>query len=204
MSNFEKAEKVLLGLRLATDERWAKLCENNLEVILSDHAWCEQKAALNAISTLTKYPMYEDLVEELTKIAIEEMEHFQMVVEKIRERGMTLHYEHKDNYVGELAKHILVGGGSKENQLVNRMLFSAMIEARSCERFRLLTEKLEDPELVEFYRELMISEAHHYTTFLGFARKYGGDIDVDKKWQEFLDYEGEVIKKYGVEETMHG
>ena len=99
--------------------------------MLSDHAWCEQKAALNAISTITKFPMYEDLAEELTKIAIEELEHFNMVVSKIRERGMELHYEQKDSYVGELAKHILTCGGSKENQLVNRLLFSAMIEARS-------------------------------------------------------------------------
>ena len=204
MSKFENAKNVLLGLRLATDERWVKLCEENLEAVLSDHAWCEQKAALNAISTITKFPIYEDLVEELTKIAIEELEHFNMVVSKIRERGMELHYEQKDSYVGELAKHILTGGGSKENQLVNRLLFSAMIEARSCERFRLLTEKLEDPELVEFYRELMISEAHHYTTFLGFARKYATTIDVDKRWHDFLDFEGEIIKKYGKDETMHG
>ena len=126
-----------------------------------------------------------------------------MVVSKIRERGMELHYEQKDSYV-ESSKHILTGGGSKENQLVNRLLFSAMIEARSCERFRLLTEKLEDPELVEFYRELMISEAHHYTTFLGFARNYATTIDVDKRWQDFLDFEGEIIKKYGKDETMHG
>ena len=204
MSKFEKAKKVLLGLRLATDARWAKLCESNLEAVLSDHAWCEQKAASNAISTITKYPMYPELVEALTAIAIEEMEHFQMVVDKIRAKGMELQYEQKDSYVAELAKHILFGGGSRENQLVNRLLFSAMIEARSCERFRLLTETLDDPDLVEFYRELMISEARHYTTFLGFARKYGKGIDVDKKWQEFLDYEGEIIKKYGRDETMHG
>ena len=204
MSKFEKAKKVLLGLRLATDERWAKLCENNLDAVLSDHAWCEQKAASNAISTITKYPMYPELVEALTAIAIEEMEHFQMVVDKIRSKGMELHYEQKNSYVAELAKHILFGGGSRENQLVNRLLFSAMIEARSCERFRLLTETLDDPELVEFYRELMISEARHYTTFLGLARKYGKGIDVDKRWKEFLDYEGEIIKKYGREETMHG
>ena len=204
MSKFEKAKKVLLGLRLATDARWAKLCESNLEAVLSDHAWCEQKAASNAISTITKYPMYPELVEALTAIAIEEMEHFQMVVDKIRAKGMELQYEQKDSYVAELAKHILFGGGSRENQLVNRLLFSAMIEARSCERFRLLTETLDDPDLVEFYRELMISEARHYTTFLGFARKYGKGIDVDKRWQEFLDYEGEIIKKYGREETMHG
>ena len=148
--------------------------------------------------------MYPELVEALTAIAIEEMEHFQMVIDKIRAKGMELQYEKKDSYVAELAKHILFGGGSRENQLVNRLLFSAMIEARSCERFRLLTEALDDPELVEFYRELMISEARHYTTFLGFARKYGKGIDVDKRWQEFLDYEGEIIKKYGREETMHG
>lgn len=204
MSKFEKAKKVLLGLRLATDERWARLCEENLEAVLSDHAWCEQKAASNAISTITKYPMYPELVESLTAIAIEEMEHFQMVIEMISKKGMELQYEQKDSYVAELAKHILFGGGSQENQLVNRLLFSAMIEARSCERFRLLTETLDDPELVKFYRELMISEARHYTTFLSFARKYGKGIDVDKRWQEFLDYEGEIIKKYGREESMHG
>ena len=140
MSKFEKAKKVLLGLRLATDERWAKLCESNLEAVLSDHAWCEQKAASNAISTITKYPMYPELVEALTAIAIEEMEHFQMVVDKICAKGMELQYEQKDSYVAELAKHILFGGGSRENQLVNRLLFSAMIEARSCEWCRLLTE----------------------------------------------------------------
>jgi tRNA-(ms[2]io[6]A)-hydroxylase len=204
MSKLEKAKSVLLGLRLATDERWVKLCENNIGEILNDHAWCEQKAASNAISVITKFPMYPDLVEELTKIAIEEMEHFGMVIEKMRARGIELQYESKDSYVGELAKHILSSGGSKQNQLVNRLLFSAMIEARSCERFRLLTEKLTDTDLVGFYRELMISEAHHYTTFLGFARKYGGDIDVEARWQEFLDVEGEIIKRYGNTETMHG
>tara|TARA_B110000444_G_scaffold257221_1_gene295210 strand:- start:3205 stop:3819 length:615 start_codon:yes stop_codon:yes gene_type:complete len=204
MSKLEKAKSVLLGLRLATDERWVKICENNIGDILNDHAWCEQKAASNAISVITKFPMYPDLVEELTKIAIEEMEHFGMVIEKMRGRGIKLQYECKDSYVGELAKHILSSGGSKQNQLVNRLLFSAMIEARSCERFRILTEKLTDIDLVDFYRELMISEAHHYTTFLGFARKYGGDIDVESRWQEFLDVEGEIIKRYGNTETMHG
>jgi len=202
--SYEKAKKVLLGLRLATDDKWAKLCENNINSILNDHAWCEQKAASNAISVITKFPMHTDLVEALTKIAIEELEHFEMVLEKMKERGVKLQYECKDNYVGELYKYMLSEGGSKENQLVSRMLFSAMIEARSCERFRLLAEKLTDPDLVKFYRELMISEAHHYTTFLKFARKYGGNIDVDARWQKFLDFEGEVIKRYGIVETMHG
>ena len=191
IEKYEKAKKVLLGLRLATDEKWAKLCESNINSILNDHAWCEQKAASNAISVITKFPMHTDLVEALTKIAIEELEHFDMVLEKMKDRGVKLQYECKDNYVGELYKYMLSEGGSKENQLVSRMLFSAMIEARSCERFRLLAEKLTDPDLVEFYRALMISEAHHHTTFLKFARKYGGDIDVDARWQKFLDFEGE-------------
>jgi tRNA-(ms[2]io[6]A)-hydroxylase len=204
IESYEKAKKVLLGLRLATDDKWAKLCENNINSILNDHAWCEQKAASNAISVITKFPMHTDLVEALTKIAIEELEHFDLVLEKMKERGVKLQYECKDNYVGELYKYMLSEGGSKENQLVSRMLFSAMIEARSCERFRLLAEKLTDPDLVKFYRELMISEAHHYTTFLKFARKYGGNIDVDARWQKFLDFEGEVIKRYGIVETMHG
>jgi tRNA-(ms[2]io[6]A)-hydroxylase len=204
MSRLEKAKSVLLGLRLATDERWVKLCKENIGAVLNDHAWCEQKAASNAISTITKYPMYPDLVDELTKIAVEEMEHFGMVIEKMKARGIELQYEQKDSYVGELAKHILTGGGSKQHQLVNRLLFSAMIEARSCERFRILMENLDDQDLVDFYRELMISEAHHYTTFLGLARKYSGDIDVDARWKEFLDYEGEIIKRYGTSETMHG
>jgi len=204
IESYEKAKKVLLGLRLATDEKWVKLCESNINSILNDHAWCEQKAASNAISVITKFPMHTDLVEALTKIAIEELEHFEMVLEKMKERGVKLQYECKDNYVGELYKYMLSEGGSKENQLVSRMLFSAMIEARSCERFRLLAEKLTDPDLVKFYRQLMISEAHHYTTFLKFARKYGGNIDVDARWQKFLDFEGEVIKRYGIVETMHG
>jgi len=204
IESYEKAKKVLLGLRLATDEKWVKLCESNINSILNDHAWCEQKAASNAISVITKFPMHTDLVEALTKIAIEELEHFEMVLGKMKERGVKLQYECKDNYVGELYKYMLSEGGSKENQLVSRMLFSAMIEARSCERFRLLAEKLTDPDLVKFYRELMISEAHHYTTFLKFARKYGGNIDVDARWQKFLDFEGEVIKRYGIVETMHG
>jgi tRNA-(ms[2]io[6]A)-hydroxylase len=204
MSRLEKAKSVLLGLRLATDDRWAKLCKENIAAVLNDHAWCEQKAASNAISTITKYPMYPDLVDELTKIAVEEMEHFGMVIDKMKARGIELQYEKKDSYVGELAKHILTGGGSKQHQLVNRLLFSAMIEARSCERFRILMENLDDQDLVDFYRELMISEAHHYTTFLGLARKYSGDIDVDARWKQFLDYEGEIIKRYGTSETMHG
>ena len=196
-------KSVMLGLKLPTDPRWVKLVEGNISEILTDHAWCEQKAASNAISTIVRFPELTDLVEELTRIAQEEMEHFGMVVEKIKARGWTLGYERKDDYVGQLSK-IIKRGGSREEQLVDRLLFAAMIEARSCERFKMLSERIEDQDLATFYRELMISEAGHYTTFLRFARKYGNGIDVDARWQNFLDKEAEIMQGYSVKETMHG
>ncbi|MDA1336932.1 MAG: tRNA-(ms[2]io[6]A)-hydroxylase [Bacteroidetes bacterium] len=193
----------MLGLRLPTDPRWVALVESNISEILTDHAWCEQKAASNAISTIVRFPEHIDLVQELTRIAQEEIEHFGMVVEHIKERGFELGPERKDDYVGELLQFIK-RKCSREEQLVDRLLFAAMIEARSCERFKMLSEKISDPKLAEFYRELMISEAGHYSTFIGFARKYGTGVDVETRWQDFLDYEAGIMERYGKKETMHG
>ena len=193
----------MLGLRLPTDPRWVRLVSQNLSEILTDHAWCEQKAASHAISTIVRFPEYPELVETLTEIALEEMEHFQQVNDIIRQRGYQLGFERKDNYVKDLAAFIKKGG-SRTHQLAEALLFAAMVEARSCERFRMLNDKLDDPELCAFYRELMVSEANHYTTFLRLARKYCSDVDVEKRWEEFLEYEGNLMEKYGKEETMHG
>ncbi len=193
----------MLGLKLATDPRWASIVESNIEEILTDHAWCEQKAATNAITIITLNSEHEDLVTDLLVLAQEELEHFQMVHEIIKKRGYKLGRERKDSYVNELFKY-KVQGGSRTQGLVSRLLFSAMIEARSCERFKLLSEKIKDPELSKFYHDLMISEAGHYTTFIGFARKYGKDIDVDKQWEDLLQFEGELIQNYGKSETIHG
>lgn len=197
------SQKRVLGLRLPTDPRWVNVVEKNISEILTDHAWCEQKAASNAISTIVRFPEYPELVEELTAIAIEEMEHFQLVLEKIRDRGYTLGFERKDEYVLDLS-NFFKKGGSRLSQLIDRLLFAAMIEARSCERFRILSEEINDEDLREFYRELMVSEAGHYATFLQHARTLGKGIDVDQRWNDFLDYEAEVIKRYGKSETMHG
>lgn len=196
----------MLGLKLPTDPRWVNIVEKNIEEILTDHAYCEQKAASNAISVIVKYAEYPDLVKAMTDIAQEEMEHFGMVHDKIIDRGMKLGFERKDPYVNDLAAYLKERntGGSRENQFVNRMMFAAMIEARSCERFRVLSEEINDEDLREFYRSLMESEARHYTTFLNFARKYGKNIDVEKRWQEFLDFEATLMEKYGKNETMHG
>jgi len=193
----------MLGLKLLTDPRWANIAESNLEEILTDHAWCEQKAATNAITLIANNSEHMDLVEELTAIAIEEMQHFQMVVDIIKKRGFTLGRERKDDYVGRLVKFNRKDG-SRNSAFIDRLLFAAMIEARSCERFRVLSLNIKDQELAKFYHDLMVSEAGHYTTFLNFARKYTIDIDVDKRWKEWLEFEGELIQSYGNREAIHG
>ncbi len=193
----------MLGLKLLTDPRWANIAESNLEEILTDHAWCEQKAATNAITLIANNSEYMDLVEELTAIAIEEMDHFQQVVAIIKQRGYTLGRERRDDYVGRLVK-FSKKDGSRNDAFIDRLLFAAMIEARSCERFRVLSQNIKDDELSKFYHDLMVSEANHYTTFLNFARKYTIDVDVDKRWKEWLEFEGELIQNYGNKEAIHG
>lgn len=193
----------MLGLKLPTDPRWVELVDKDISAILSDHAWCEQKAASNAISLIVRYPDHIGLVEELTRIAQEEIAHFGMVVERIKARGLELEPERKDHYVNELLTFVRKEG-TRAQRLVDRLLFSAMIEARSCERFKMLSERVADEDLRTFYRELMISEAGHYTTFITYARKFGGDVDVDTRWQEFLSFEAELIASYGRKPAMHG
>jgi tRNA 2-(methylsulfanyl)-N6-isopentenyladenosine37 hydroxylase len=194
----------MLGLKLPTDPRWVNIVEKNIEEILTDHAYCEQKAATNAISIVISFPEQTELVDEMLALAKEELTHFEMVHEKLKERGLKLGRERKDLYVGEIYQFMKKGWDDRNVVLVDRLLFSAIIEARSCERFKLLSEQINDPDLASFYRELMISEANHYTTFLGHARRIAKSVDVDKRWKEFLAFEAEVISKYGVSETMHG
>jgi len=193
----------MLGLKLPTDPRWVNIVEKNIDEILTDHAYCEQKAASTAISLIVSFPEYPDLVEEMIALSREEMGHFKMVHERIIARGKTLGRDRKDEYVLELIK-FFPKGGSRVTQLVHRLLYAALIEARSCERFRLLSEQLADKELAEFYHKLMISEATHYTMFLSYARKYGNREEVDKKWEELLEYEGKIMKDLGKKETIHG
>lgn len=193
----------MLGLKLPTDPRWANIAESNLEEILTDHAWCEQKAASNAISLIAYNSEHQELVRDLTAIAIEEMQHFQMVVDIIQKRGYTLGRERKDDYVNQLMK-FAKKDGSRNMAFIDRLLFAAMVEARSCERFRVLSQNIKDKELAKFYYDLMVSEANHYTTFLSFARQYSVDVNVDKRWKEWLDFEGELIQSYGKTEAIHG
>ena len=202
--HFKKSDH-MLGLKLETDPNWVNIVERNIEEILTDHAFCEQKAATNAISIVVNYPYLPDLVDEMIALAKEELTHFEMVHTKIKERGFKLGYERKDAYVNELYPFMRKGYKKKEIVLIDRLLFSAMIEARSCERFKILSEQINDEDLRSFYRELMISEANHYTTFLSYARKYGNDTeDVNARWQQWLEFEAQVVKSYGRQETIHG
>jgi tRNA-(ms[2]io[6]A)-hydroxylase len=193
----------MLRLKLPTDPRWVNIAEKNINDILIDHAYCEQKAASTAISLIVSFPEYEELVTKMTDLVQEEMSHFKMVHDLIKSRGIEMGRDRKDLYVIELLK-FFEKGGSRTNQMAHRLLYAALIEARSCERFRLLSENLTDNHLRKFYRKLMISEANHYTMFLQLARQYGNENEVNKKWSDLLEYEAVIMKNLSQYESIHG
>lgn len=185
-------KKTTLGLNLPTDPRWVNLAEISLEEILTDHAYCEQKAASTCISLIQTYPERERLVEELAPIVTEEWGHFRMVLAELKRRDLKLGEQRKDEYVNKLMQ-FQIKDGNKDARLVERLLFSAMIEARSCERFRLLSEGLSEVGLQEFYHTFMVSEAGHYKTFLSLAKEYMPEDYVNKRWKEWLDFEADMV-----------
>lgn len=194
----------MLHLKLPTDPRWVDIAEKNIEEILTDHAFCEQKAASTAISLLITYPELSDLVDAMAALAREEMSHFEMVHQRIRARGFRLGRERKDEYVARINQYFPKTSDRME-RLVHRLLIAALIEARSCERFKLLSQNIEDTELSKFYWRLMESEANHYTMFLQFARQYGPSREeVDQKWQGLLEFEAEIMKDFNKKERIHG
>jgi len=182
----------VLGLTLPTDPRWVDIASMNIEEILVDHAYCEQKAASACISLIVQYPDKEKLVDVLTPVVAEEWAHFERVLEQLKKRGLRLGNARKDEYVDQLAKSIRKGG-NREQQLIEKLLMCALIEARSCERFRLLWKELSDPELRQFYYELMVSEAGHYKNFIALAKEYADEKTVEARWRLFLKVEGEIM-----------
>jgi len=189
----------MLGLKLPTDPRWVNLAEISLEEILTDHAYCEQKATISCISLIQGFPDKERLIKELSPIVQEEWSHFQLVLKELDKRGLTLGFQRKDEYVNKLLKFQQKGGG-RDNSLMERLLTFALIEARSCERFRLLSLHISEEPLKEFYHGFMVSEAGHYRLFLDLAIHYGDEEVVKKRWQEYLDHEKEIINDL----TMRG
>lgn len=183
----------MLGLKLPTDPRWTDLAGKSIEDILTDHAYCEQKAASTSISLIQNYPDFENVVESLSPIVKEEWGHFELVMDHLKKRKLKLGPQRKDKYVNELQKFIR-HGGSRKDSLVEKLLFSALIEARSCERFRLLSRNIADEELKTFYKNLMVSEAGHYRLFLDMACELGGKEKVLNRWEEWLQNEAEIMK----------
>ena len=182
----------MLGLKLPTDPRWVNLAEKSIEEILTDHAYCEQKAASSGISLVINYPYLEDLVAQVTDVVEEEWGHFKMVLDELKKRGLKLGFQRKDLYVNELNKRIK-NNGTKDEMLMDKLLLLALIEARSCERFKLLSVYCEDLELRKFYKKLMVSEAGHYRMYLDLAKQYLDKEKVEKRWEEILTIEGEVM-----------
>lgn len=183
----------MLGLKLPTDPRWANIAEKNIADILIDHAYCEQKAASSCISLIVQFPDKEKLVEVLTPVVAEEWGHFRMVLKEMKKRGIALGKPRKDEYVIRLSQ-LEQKGGNRDKQLMDKLLINALIEARSCERFRLLSLQIADETLREFYHELMISEANHYVNFVDLAKEYRPEEEVKKRLLEFLTAEAIIIQ----------
>jgi tRNA-(ms[2]io[6]A)-hydroxylase len=196
-------EKHVLGLELPTDPRWVNIAEMNIREILIDHAYCEQKAASSCISLIILFPDRQKLVDMVTPVVAEEWSHFEMVLQKLRDRGWSLGRPRKDEYVEKITA-IQRKGGSRAEQLVEKLLLNALIEARSCERFRLLSKEIQDGELREFYHNLMVSEAGHYKNFLSLAKEYHTPEYVMKRWHEWLVAEAEIVRNLEVRnDRMH-
>lgn len=193
----------MLGLKLPTDPRWVDLAAVTLEEILTDHAYCEQKAATSCITLVQSFPDKIDMVEALAPIVTEEWGHFRLVLAELKKRGLTLGRQRKDEYVNALLA-IEKKGGSREDRLIERLLVCALIEARSCERFRLLSLHLDDEKLREFYHGFMVSEAGHYRLFIDLANQYGDPEKVKIRWQEYLDYEAGIMESLALRgDRMH-
>ena len=199
-----KAEdKRVLGLEFPTDPRWVGLIGLNIEDILTDHAYCEQKAASTCISIIIKHPEYPEIVEKLSPVVTEEWGHFRMVIKELNKRGLKLGLARKDEYVNELMKIMRKGVSRKEN-LLDKLLINAMIEARSCERFRLLSQNISDESLRPFYYDLMVAEAGHYRLFLDLAESVSSKDIVDQRWKEILSAEAEIVANLEVKgDRMH-
>ncbi|MFC4230367.1 tRNA-(ms[2]io[6]A)-hydroxylase [Parasediminibacterium paludis] len=189
--------KNILGLQLPTDPRWVDLASLDLEAILTDHAYCEQKAALTCISYIQRYSHLEKLVADLAPIVTEEWGHFRLVLNELKKRNLQLGKQRRDEYANQLIK-FQKNGGREEDRLLDQLLTMAMIEARSCERFKRLSEGLNDEYMRNFYRRFMESEAGHYTLFIELAETYIDKEKVRKRWKEWLDYEVEVMKELEV------
>jgi tRNA-(ms[2]io[6]A)-hydroxylase len=199
----DSKDKFTLGLELPSDPRWVNIAEKNIGDILVDHAYCEQKAASSCISLIIQYPEKEKLVEMLTPVVAEEWSHFECVIDELRKRGLGLGRQRKDEYVDALLK-VLKKGGSRDEQLVEKLLMNALIEARSCERFRLLWKNIGDESLSKFYYELMVSEAGHYKNFLQLAKEYYPEEKVMERWHELLEEEAQIVKQLEVRsDRMH-
>jgi tRNA-(ms[2]io[6]A)-hydroxylase len=189
----EEKNKKILGLQLPTDPRWVNLAEMELEEILSDHAYCEQKATTSCISLIQKYSDKDFLVERVAPVVSEEWSHFRTVLKELEKRGLKLGKQRKDEYVNKLQKFIRKGG-SEEGLFLDRLMTFAMIEARSCERFRLLSLYVKDAQLRRFYHKFMVSEAGHYHLFIEIAQHYIGKDKTRLRWKECLDFEAQLVQ----------
>ena len=201
--NDSATSKTTLGLEMATDPRWVNIAEKSIEFILTDHAWCEQKAATHGISIISRFSQFAEVVDVIAPIVAEEWGHFRKVLKELKKRGFELGPQRRDEYVNKLNAYVQKGNHINK-QLVEYLLAFAMIEARSCERFRLLSIHISETDLKQFYHDFMVSEAGHYKAFLGLAKKYADEEYVLTRWAEWVAWEAEMVKTLEIRgDRMH-
>ena len=205
----------MLCLKVPTDAAWAAAAMRDVDAVLVDHAHCEMKAASNALSLATRHPSDAELVTALTDLAREEIEHFQRVFAMLVERRITLGPPPVDTYAAELRKaaKALPLEGAGAGRLVDRLLVGALIEARSCERFKLLGDATADDPAREgehaLWTELLAAEARHYRTFVDLAERAAGG-PVDARLDRLAAAEAEIVQTLaqkageGSRATIHG
>jgi tRNA-(ms[2]io[6]A)-hydroxylase len=193
-----------LPLKSATSPNWARDVLREPLALLNDHAHLEKKAAANALELLNRWPEPnppENWITAMTAIARDEVEHLAVVCRLLARRGGRLTKQHSNPYASALRQ--LVRKGEGRDELVDRLIVSALIEARSCERFKLLAEFSQDAELAKLYRGLWASEHGHYRMFLQLAERVDSRESVERRWDQMLDAEARIIQSQEVGPRMH-
>lgn len=190
----------MLNLKSATLPEWLPSVRSHLDELLIDHAHCEKKAAGTAMNLIFAYVDRVELVRELTAIVNEELEHFAQVLDLLERRGIRFRRLKPSDYGRRLNDLVRK---QEPYKAVDRLLVAALIEARSCERFAILRDEINDPELADFYGSLFESEARHHATYVRFAREFADEDVVRDRLEALAAAEAEIVSTLGPLPRMH-
>jgi len=193
--------KVSVDIKSASNPKWIEAVMNNFDSFLQDHADCERKASAFAMMLVARYPNRLEMIPELIETAVEELEHFQDVYKLMQSRGIQLQHKiEKDFYVIDLQKEVRKPSMEK---FLDTLCIGSIVECRGAERFRLISEALEDVELKKFYKMLWTTEAKHGNIYVEFALNYFSKDEVYARLDELLDKEAEILANLPIQARLH-